>query len=483
MNPGTTLGPRIHLDQATVVAFLVAACVGLAVAWVVVAEPGAYRLALAALLTANFLLISTRWPRAAAIATLAGLPFLALTRRLLIPEAGWTSNDPLLLVGPLVAVALVYRLFVVEGRPLAPDRLSRLVCALFALTLLETLNPVGAGVGVNVVGLLFAGAPLLWFFVGRELADERMVARLGAWIIVSGSVIALYGLRQTNVGLPSWDRQWVDVVHVAGGYVSLQIGDVIRAFGTFSSASEYAQYIAVALTAALSFAIHRRLWAAVALPLLATALFLASVRTTLILAAVGIIVVVIFRAVKRPAWAATASILVVLLGVGAMQVLAPVLEGESRQSQSDLVAHQLGGVADPLHGEQSTLAIHAARVREGLAESIRQPLGQGNGVTTQAADVSNARSFTTEVDVSDAFVRLGPLGGLLYLAVIGAAFSHTARLYWQQRGIAPLLVLSTVIVSFGQWLNGGHYAVSAIVWFLLGWAASQRVGTAGAGYE
>jgi hypothetical protein len=30
-----------------------------------------------------------------------------------------------------------------------------------------------------------------------------------------------------------------------------------------------------------------------------------------------------------------------------------------------------------------------------------------------------------------------------------------------------------LIVSFGQWLNGGRYAVSAILWFLLGWAASQ----------
>jgi hypothetical protein len=35
-------------------------------------------------------------------------------------------------------------------------------------------------------------------------------------------------------------------------------------------------------------------------------------------------------------------------------------------------------------------------------------------------------------------------------------------------------VAGVLIVSFGQWLQGGHYAASALMWFLLGWAASGR---------
>jgi hypothetical protein len=470
MNPGTTLGARFQVEQTTLVAFLVVACAGLTVAWVTVTDPGAYRLALAALLTGNLLVISARWPRAAAIGTLAGLPFLALTRRLLIHDAGWTSTDPLLLVAPLVAIALAYRLFAVEGRPLAPDRLSKLVLALLALTMLQTLNPLGTGIGVNVVGLLFAGAPLLWFFVGREIADERTVLKFGAWIIISGTAIALYGLRQTDVGFLPWDQAWMSVA----GYKSLVVGDATRAFGTFSSAAEYAQYVGAALMTAIVFALYRRRWAALAVPMLAVVLFLASVRATLILAAVATVVVIIFRSVKRPAWAATASISVVLLGVGVMHALAPALEGQARTSQSDLVQHQLGGVADPLHSDQSTLSIHAKEVRTGMIQSFHNPLGQGVGITSQAATTLNSTAFTTEVDISDAFVSLGIFGGVLYVVVIATAFSSTARVFWRDRALAPLMVLSVLIVSLGQWRNGGHYAVSAIIWFLLGWVASQR---------
>lgn len=473
MNPATALRGRFELGQTALVAFLLTAGAGLAIAWVAVADPGGYRLALAVLLALNLLFVSARWPRAAAIATLAGLPFLALIRRLLIHDAGWTSTDPLLLVAPLVATALVYRLFAVERRPLAPDRLSKLVVALLVITVLQTLNPLGTSLRVNAVALLFAGAPLLWFFIGRELAQERTTLRLGVWVIFSGSVIALYGLRQTNVGLPSWDQQWLAVVHNAGDYVSLQVGEVSRAFGTFSSATEYAQYIGAAFMAALAFALHRRLWAAFALPLLAAALFLASNRTTLVLALVATVVVLSFRFIRRPALATTTAVLVALIVAGSVQLLAPKLQQEARTSQSDLVQHQLGGVSDPLNSQQSTLLVHAKKVRDGVVRGFHQPLGQGIGITSLAA-YSQSSSYTTEIDVSNAFVSLGLFGGVLYLVIIGTAFSETARLYWQRRSIAPLLVLSALIVSLGQWLNGGHYAVSAIVWLLLGWVAAER---------
>jgi len=474
MSPAALLGARFSrlVDQTAVLACLITVLAGLAVAWVAVANPGAYRLALAGLIGANLLLISLRWPRGAAIATLAGLPFLALMRRLLIGDAGWTSQDPLLLVAPLVAMALVYRFFAVEHRPLRTDRLSKLVLALLAVTLLQTFNPTGAGLSVNVVGLLFAAVPLLWFFVGRELADERLVMGLGTWMIASAALIALYGLRQTNVGLLPWDQQWVEVA----GYASLKVGSVTRAFGTFSSGAEYAQYLASALMVAASFALYRRRWPLLLVPLLAVAIFLSSIRTTLILAAVAIIVVVILRTVKRPQVAAAASITVILLGVGVMQVLSSKLQGDARQSQSDLVQHQLGGVADPLNSNQSTLAIHSDLIAKGMVKSIHHPLGQGVGITTQAANTLKANSSSTELDLSDTFVSLGLFGGVLYLVVIWTAFSRTVGLYYRQRAAAPLVVLGVLMVGFGQWLNGGRYATSAIIWFFLGWVASQYAG-------
>ena len=470
MNPGTAFGARFgSIGQTGLAAFAAAVCAGLAFAWVAVAEPGAYRLALAVLLGGNLFMVSLRWPRAAAVATLTGLPFLALVRRMMISDAGWSSADPLLLVAPLIAIALAYRLFAVEGRPLAPDRLSKLVLALAVLTLLQTLNPFGAGLGVNTVGLLFAFAPLVWFFVGREIADRRMVMRLGAWIMISGLAIAFYGLRQTDVGFFSWDQQWVDMA----GYAALDVGGVTRAFGTFSSAAEYAQYLGSGVLIAVVFALYRSRWPLFVLPLLAVAMFLSSIRTTLILVVVAILIVVILRAVKRPALAAAATVFVILLGIGAMQFLGPALEGKARKSQSTLVEHQLGGVGDPLNNDSSTLSIHAANISSGMSKAIHQPIGHGIGITTQASKTLNANPSSTELDISDAFIALGLFGGALSLVLIFTAFSRVTRLYWRQRSEAPLLVLGVLIVSFGQWLNGGRYAVSAIIWFLLGWAASE----------
>jgi hypothetical protein len=202
-------------------------------------------------------------------------------------------------------------------------------------------------------------------------------------------------------------------------------------------------------------------------------MFLSSSRTTLILAAVAIIVVVILRVVKRPRVAAAASIMVILLGVGVMQFLSSKLQGEARQSQSALVQHQLGGVADPLNSNQSTLALHYDLIAKGMVKSFHHPLGQGVGITTQAATTLKANASSTELDLSDAFVSLGLFGGVLYLVVVWTAFSRTVGLYYRQRAAAPLVVLGVLIVSLGHWLNGGRYATSAIIWFFLGWVASQ----------
>ena len=38
----------------------------------------------------------------------------------------------------------------------------------------------------------------------------------------------------------------------------------------------------------------------------------------------------------------------------------------------------------------------------------------------------------------------------------------------------PWPLLGILVITIGQWLNGSYYAVSALVWILLGWLAAQR---------
>ena len=75
------------------------------------------------------------------VATLLLLPFLALTRRLLLEFTGWQSTDPLLLVAPAVLGLILIRLFVFERRELAQERTSKLLLIVMAITLLQVATP------------------------------------------------------------------------------------------------------------------------------------------------------------------------------------------------------------------------------------------------------------------------------------------------------------------------------------------------------
>lgn len=256
------------------------ALAALALGLVAADEARWYRLIFALAIASNLVIVAARWPKAGALATLLFLPFLALIRRLLIAEAGWTSYDPLLLVGPVVALFLFYRAFVAEGRRLADDTLSKLVFALLALTVVQVLNPTSGSLVAGLGGLLFLGVPLLWFFVGREFADRRTVRALLYATVGLAVAIGIYGLWQTEVGLPSWDRSWLDL----GGFTALQVFGTIRAFGSFASSAEYAVFLAGALTICAAMLLHGRALFSLALPFLAVPLFLASGRTVLALA-------------------------------------------------------------------------------------------------------------------------------------------------------------------------------------------------------
>ena len=227
---------------------------------IAVSHPEWYRGTLAIALTVNLIIVAMKWPRAAALATLLFLPFLALVRRLLIADAGFASNDPLLLVGPVVALFVLYRLYVVEGRR-SSDRLFKLVAALLVVAVVQVFNPLAVGGLIAAAGgLLFVGVPLLWFFVGRELGDRVSVTVLLYGTIVVGCIVAVYGLLQTQYGtITSWDQAWVDI----NGYDALLVSDsetgsVLRPFSTFSSNQEYAAFLSIAVTFVVAFLLRRR---------------------------------------------------------------------------------------------------------------------------------------------------------------------------------------------------------------------------------
>ena len=243
------------IRQPTLIRFIAAGCIGL-----------------------TAVIAATQWPRVAVVATLTLLPYLAVSRRLLLEFTPWKSTDPMLLLAPTVLALVLVRLFIIERRSLGGDRVSKLMLLLLGLTFLEAFNPRGGGLAGGVAALLFTAVPLLWFFAGRELGTRRSLRILFVTLVVSASLIAVYGLVQTWDGLPSWDQMWVN----QSGYAALSVGTVTRAFGTFSSAAEYASFLGIAIVTAVAFALDRRPYLLPAVPLLAVALFYESGRAIVV---------------------------------------------------------------------------------------------------------------------------------------------------------------------------------------------------------
>ena len=431
-------------------------------------ESAFVRLVAACVIAALLIVLYLTRPAVAVVATFVYLVFVAFIRRLLITDAGWTSADPLLLVGPLVSVVAMVKLFVLDKRPFVPDLLSKCIALMLFITCLEVFNPEG-GIAAGVLGLLFSALPLLWYWVGRELVTDQVIDWLMSTLLFLGTVIGIYGVLQTEVGFPPWDQQWLQVA-LGGGYASLNVGGTLRAFGTFASAQEYALCVGAALVVAVVYGLRGRAWAWLTVPVLGFALFLSSGRAALILSFLGAVIVCALKP-RKPRTALVVTIVTVGAAFGALHFAAGSLSS-STTGASALVSHQVGGLTNPLDPNNSTLLIHLNRALDGIKSSIHHPFGQGDGATNLANAVNqnstlNNLGAATEYDITNAFVIAGPLGGALYLFIVLLVWWVALRGYFAGRE-ALLAPIGVLVVGLGQWLIGGAYALSPLCWILIG---------------
>jgi hypothetical protein len=447
-------------------AFLTAGAALLVLVLLMVLVPGtSLRPALAALLVVDLLAISLINPGVGALLTLAFLIVMATLRRVIDGLVGPTTYDPLLLIGPAVALLLAVRLFAIERRRIVTDRLSGAIALLLALTVLEVFNP-ESGVVAGALGLLFLAVPLVWYFLGRELATARMLQTTMAMVLVAACGSAAYGLFQTYIGLPPWDAAWLANLETTGQYASLNVGGAIRAWGPFASAAEYAAMLGAGLAVAVSRVLHGRLLAFALVPLLGFALFVESGRGVLLLVVLALVVLVALCARSK-----TVSVGVIcvslLAAVAAQQVLAANVSLATLDTASPLVSHQLGGLLFPFDPTQSTAGLHLAEIGQAFVASFSQPLGLGTGATSLAATHAGITSSSSEFDLSNAFTSLGLVGGVLYCVIVAMVFWRVGGVYRRRRTLVYAGALGLLIVCFGQWLSG-YYAMSSLVWFVIG---------------
>ena len=114
----------------------------------------------------------------------------------------------------------------------------------------------------------------------------------------------------------------------------------------------------------------------------------------------------------------------------------------------------------------------------GIRQGFTSPLGSGLGSVSMGSKVggeggagsssSDSEVSNTEVDISDAFVSMGLVGGLLYLLTIllvlrrAVQFGRTAPRYLGLPALALLAAMG------GGWTALGQFGVGPLVWFVIG---------------
>jgi hypothetical protein len=443
-----------------------AACSGL-----LVANDTGLRVALALSLALPLAVIALRLPQATLFALVGWLVALGLVRRLvsgLSPSESW--GDPLLLVGS-VAWMLLVAVAANRGAFAHRTRLTNAVLLLWVLLAMSALNPLQGGLAVGLGGALTVVVPMGAFFVGRAVVDDRLLAAL-LWLVAwLGVVVAVYGLVQTFRGFPPWDETWVQ----HQGYEALHVGSQVRAFASFSAASEYAVFLGIAVVAWLVHAGGVLRWPLVggAVGLLSAALWFESSRGIVVTTVAACALVLAARA-GLALWAA------LLLGCAMIAAFPLVVShlGPTRftgDAAGDLARHQVEGLTEPF-SETSTLPDHIAMVQVGITNAGREPLGLGIGSVTIAAGKYGGTARSAEADPGNAPAAAGVAGLLAYSAVVLVGFPRTYRLAAARRDPPSLAALGILTVTFLQWLNGGEYAVMFWPWLVMGWVDTASIG-------
>lgn len=431
----------------------------------IVSDTATIRLAFAGVAGFVFIVVAIRLQTFTVIATLVTwLAALGLMRRLISqisPKEAW--GDPFLLVGSGVWMVLAL-LAVRRGAFERSTPLTKAVLVLGALLGVSALNPLQGGFIVGLSGALLVVVPMSAFLVGRSLIDDHMFNRL-LWLVAGlGIAVAAYGLLQTFVGFPSWDQHWIN----SEGYAALNVGGVIRAFSSFSAASEYAGFLGVAMVALIARARGISRWPMFvgAIGFLATALWYESSR--------GMIVVTIGAVgLMLAARAGLSMSRAFLIGLGVLLIL-PITIGWiaptsfSETTGDPLTQHQVEGLTDPF-GEYSTLPEHIGLIWDGIESALDAPLGIGVGSITISGGKYGGTVGGAEGDPGRVPFAAGIPGFVAYLAVVFIGLPRVYRFAVLRGDVASIAALGIVFVTILQWVNGGHYAVAFWAWLALGW--------------
>lgn len=394
--------------------------------------------------------------------TVGYLALLGGLRRWLIPVYDWSPVDPMIVAAPLAAVAFL----VVTHRNYRPGQLTRWIIGILGLMAVEMVNPLQGGLAVGLSGGLFYIAPMLWYFIGRQVGSPGLVHRLGKTVIVVAILAALYGLYQTFFGFNYAERLWIQITKEA--YMALSVNGVIRAFSFFTSAAEYSAFLSLGIVLLWAAFLRGHRLALVAIALLGVALFLESVRGAIVGSLGTCVILWALQGRTMAQWVPRGAIgLAIAVAVG-FWGLNHLAGGDYSSKTNGLIQHQVSGLLNATDQTQSTATGHVGIFVNGVANGFHNPIGLGLGSTTIAGQKFGGVEESTEVDISNMFVSMGFIGGLAYIVIIVMVLIMALRYWVRTRTLAALWILGILLALLGGWLNGGQYATCMLAWVTIG---------------
>ncbi|HLH78925.1 MAG TPA: hypothetical protein VKV29_01435 [Chthonomonas sp.] len=411
------------------------------------------------------LFFSLRRSPALPILALIYLSILGGVRRNLIPIMGQFHIDPLLAVIPTV-VGLIWfgkllRLQIPLDNPIAKVR-----AVLLGLMLtIGLLNPSQGGVTAALGGAMFLVIPVLWSFIGRDLGDRQTLRTLYTVALIIAACGALYGIYQTLYGFTKGEQMWLAS---DPSYTSVNAGNAIRPMSFFTSAAEYPAFLAVCCVLAIAFISAGRWWALPFVLLLLAGMFYSGVRGPIVGTLLGIVVLWSVRGRSMKAWAPRLALAALIGAVGLIYGIKSAQNLTISPSQESLVQHQVEGLSNPTNPKTSTATTHATMALYGFTASLQYPLGIGLGPITLAGYQLGSNSTNMEVDWSNMFLALGPIGGIVYILLILTTLWCALKVWHHSRTFVALAILGVLVTTLNTWLNGDNYAIVMLLWFSIG---------------
>ena len=402
----------------------------------------------------------------------AYLSVLGEFRRVLLYVQDWSGADPMLMVSPVLLLTLL--VVAVTKGDLSVDTLASKVAALLAgIMVLQIFNPIQGPLAVGVGGILFVLIPFLWFWVGKAFGTEDFLRILFFRLVLPFSfVAAAYGFYQTYVGLPWHQEHWIETQ----GLVTMYIAETVRGFSFYTNSIEHNIYMSMGATLLWVLYLKGYRAALLPLPILVFGIFVVGSRGPIVwLLLMGVLTWAI-QGRTFAVWVPRLAVAVVVAVVGLTWTLTQAQTLGDDERIAPFVQHQTSGLTNP--GE-STAVGHIWMKINGVQRGFTQPLGEGLGRTTLAAERFGGRGGSTEMDFSDMFVSLGVVGGMLYFMLVGIVGYMAVRYWMRTRSLVALCLVGILIIMAGGWLIGNRYFASVFTWFCVGavdrlYAESQK---------